>query len=107
MFQESSNLYSSSNVIKSTSFLTRVNLFVWHLDRQGGELQIRAIATFEPKCSIPIEDGHSKSRLGGDSSPASARLESLKLGDSDEELDKKKEGKEEYCLMKVKEMWEC
>ena len=78
MFQESSNLYSWSSVIKSTNFLTKVNLYVGHLDRQGGELQIRVVATFEPKCSIPIEDGHSKSRLGGDSSPASARLESLK-----------------------------
>ena len=88
-------------------FFTRVNLHVGHLDSQGGELQIRAVATFEPKCSISKEDGHSKSRLGGDSSPASARLGSLKLGDSDEELDKKEEGKEGCCSMKVKEMWEC
>ena len=53
------------------------------------ELQFRAIAAFEPKCSIPKEDGHSRSQLGGDSSPTSARLKSLKPGDSSKEKDKK------------------
>ncbi|XWS18756.1 hypothetical protein CRYUN_Cryun32bG0072200 [Craigia yunnanensis] len=38
---------------------------------------------------MPLLDGHSKSLLGGDSSPASTRLESLKSGDSDEELDER------------------
>ena len=88
-------------------FLTRVNFHVGHLDSQGGKLQIRAVATFEPKCSIPKEDGHSKSRLGGDSILASTRVESLKLEDSDEKLDKKEEGKEGYYSIKVKEMFEC
>ncbi|XVE51771.1 hypothetical protein DITRI_Ditri02bG0067700 [Diplodiscus trichospermus] len=76
-----------SNPWKSSQLPTRINFHVGHQESQGGNLQIRAVATLEPKCSVPKEDGHIKLQLGGDSSPSSTQLESLKSGDSDEKLD--------------------
>ncbi|XP_022723711.1 uncharacterized protein LOC111280506 isoform X2 [Durio zibethinus] len=78
-----------SNPWKSSQFPKKVNFHVGHRDSQGGKLQIRAVATLEPNCSVPKEYGRSKSQLGGDSCPSSTRLESLKSGDSDEELDER------------------
>lgn len=60
-----------------------------NLENPSGRLRIRAVATLEPKCSVPKEDEHNKSQLGGDSSPSSTGLESLKSGDSDEEPDER------------------
>ncbi|XP_022714553.1 uncharacterized protein LOC111274189, partial [Durio zibethinus] len=78
-----------SNPWKSSQLPRRVNFRVGHLESQGGKLQIRAVATLEPKCSVPKQDGHNKSVPGGDSSPSSAQIESLKSGDSDEEPDER------------------
>ncbi|TYH71020.1 hypothetical protein ES332_D05G155900v1 [Gossypium tomentosum] len=78
-----------SNPWKSSKLPKRVNFSVGHLENPSGRLQIRAVATLEPKCSVPKEDEHNKSQLGGDSSPSSTRLESLKSGDSDEEPDER------------------
>ncbi|XP_039049506.1 uncharacterized protein LOC120190497 [Hibiscus syriacus] len=66
---------------------TRVNFHVGQLENPSGRLQIRAVATLEPKCSVPKEDEHKKSQLGGGSTPSSTQLESFIPGDSDEELD--------------------
>ncbi|TYH16896.1 hypothetical protein ES288_A05G151200v1 [Gossypium darwinii] len=78
-----------SNPWKSSKLPKRVNFSVGHLENPSGRLQIRAVATLEPKCSVPKEDQPNKSQLGGDSSPSSTRLESLKSGDSDEEPDER------------------
>lgn len=80
-----------SNPWKSSQLPTRLNFHVGHLETltQGGKLQIRAVATLEPKCSVPKEDGRNTSQLGRDSSPSSTQLESLKSGDSDEEPDER------------------
>ncbi|XP_021294302.1 uncharacterized protein LOC110424123 [Herrania umbratica] len=80
-----------SNPWKSSQLPTRLNFHVGHLETltQGGKLQIRAVATLEPKCSVPKEDGRNKSQLGRDSSPSSTQLETWKSGDSDEELDER------------------
>ncbi|XWS19985.1 hypothetical protein CRYUN_Cryun31cG0062800 [Craigia yunnanensis] len=78
-----------SNPWKSSQLPTRINFHVGHLESQGGKLRIRAVTTLEPQCSVPKEDEHIKSQLGGDSSPSSTQLESLKSGDSDEEPDER------------------
>ena len=59
------------------------------LESQGRKIRIRAVATLEPQCSVPKEEGHIKSQLGGDSSPSSTQLESLMSGDSDKEPDER------------------
>ncbi|GMI91709.1 hypothetical protein like AT1G53800 [Hibiscus trionum] len=78
-----------SNPWKSSKLPKRVNFHVGQLENPSGILQIRAVATLEPKCSVPKEDVHKKSQLGGGSTPLSTRLESFKPGDSDEELDER------------------
>ncbi|KAK8641932.1 hypothetical protein V6N13_011300 [Hibiscus sabdariffa] len=77
-----------SNPWKSSTLPKRVNFHVGQLENPSGRLQIRAVATLEPKCSVSKEDEHKKSQLGGGSTP-SPQLESFKPGDSDEELDER------------------
>ncbi|OMO70524.1 Intron-encoded nuclease 2 [Corchorus capsularis] len=79
------------NPWKSSQLPTRVNFHVGHLETlsKGGKLQIRAVATtLEPKCLVPKEDGNKES-LGGDSSPSSTQLESMKFKVEDEEPDER------------------
>ncbi|XVF27159.1 hypothetical protein REPUB_Repub14bG0082600 [Reevesia pubescens] len=77
------------NQWKSSQLSTRVNFHVGQLESQGGKLQIRAVATLEPKCSVPKRDGHNKSQLGGNSSPSPTEAESLMSADSDDEPDER------------------
>ncbi|XP_039012521.1 SH3 domain-containing protein 2-like [Hibiscus syriacus] len=47
-----------------------------------GKLHVRAVATLEPKCLIPKQDGlNNKLQLFGDSSPSSTQPEPLEIGD--------------------------
>ncbi|KAK8524898.1 hypothetical protein V6N13_015895 [Hibiscus sabdariffa] len=77
-----------SNPWKSSTLPKRVNFHVGQLENPSGRLQIRAVATLEPKCSVSKEDEHKNSQLGVGSTP-STQLESFKSGDSDEELDER------------------
>ncbi|KAK8551349.1 hypothetical protein V6N12_039994 [Hibiscus sabdariffa] len=77
-----------SNPWKSSTLPKRVNFHVGQPENPSAKLQIRAVATLEPKCSVSKEDEHKKSQLGVGSTP-STQLESFKPGDSDEELDER------------------
>ncbi|KAL4333070.1 hypothetical protein GQ457_07G030690 [Hibiscus cannabinus] len=77
-----------SNPWKSSTLPKRVNFHVGQLENLSARLQIRAVVTLEPKCSVSKEDEHTKSQLGVGSTP-STQLESFKPGDSDEELDER------------------
>ncbi|KAE8722909.1 peroxisome bioproteinsis protein 2 [Hibiscus syriacus] len=79
-----------SNQWKSSPFPRRSNFHLGHQESHCGKLQVRAVATLEPKCSIPKQDGlNNKLQLVGDSSPSSTQPEPLETGDSDDELDER------------------
>ncbi|GMI77828.1 hypothetical protein like AT1G53800 [Hibiscus trionum] len=78
------------NPWKSSPLPRRISFHLGHQVSRCGKLQVRAVATLEPKCSVPKQDGrNSKSRLGGDSSPSSSQLGPLETGDSDDEVDER------------------
>ncbi|KAL4386116.1 hypothetical protein GQ457_09G004780 [Hibiscus cannabinus] len=79
-----------SNAWKSSPLHTWINFHVGHQEKHCGKLQVRAVVTLEPKCSLPKQDGHNnKSQLGGNSSPSSTQPEPLETGDSDDEVDER------------------
>ncbi|XP_039012520.1 uncharacterized protein LOC120141805 [Hibiscus syriacus] len=79
-----------SNQWKSSPFLKRSNFHLGYQESHCGKLQVRAVATFEPKCLIPKQDGlNNKLQLFGDSIPSSTQPEPLEIGDSDDELDER------------------
>ncbi|KAK8524720.1 hypothetical protein V6N13_015732 [Hibiscus sabdariffa] len=80
----------SSNAWKSSPLHTRINFHVGHQENHCGKLQVRAVVTLEPKCSLPKQDGHNnKSQLGGNSSPSLTQPEPLEIGDSGDEVDER------------------
>ncbi|TYH48285.1 hypothetical protein ES332_D10G057600v1 [Gossypium tomentosum] len=79
-----------SNPWKSSPLPSRISFHVGHLENHSGKLQVKAVATLEPKCSVPKQGEHNnKSQLGGDSCPSPTQPESWKTGDSDVELDER------------------
>nr|KJB70032.1 hypothetical protein B456_011G054500 [Gossypium raimondii] len=79
-----------SNPWKSCPLPSRISFHVGHLENHSGKLQVKAVATLEPKCSVPKQGEHNnKSQLGGDSCPSPTQPESWKTGDSDDELDER------------------
>ncbi|KAK8664474.1 hypothetical protein V6N13_084263 [Hibiscus sabdariffa] len=79
-----------SKAWKSSPLHTWINFHVGYQENHCGKLQVRAVVTLEPKCSLPKQDGHNnKSQLGGNSSPLSTQPEPLETGGSDDEVDER------------------
>ncbi|KAE8707983.1 peroxisome bioproteinsis protein 2 [Hibiscus syriacus] len=74
-----------SNPWKSSPIHWRINFHLGHQESHCGKLQVRAVATLKPKCSIPKQDGRNNNlQLSG---ATSTQPEPLETGDSDDELE--------------------